>query len=50
MTPFPQAALSDEKLEAIMAYMKFVSRFTSQAVKDEVMREPPKDAPPAAPK
>lgn len=47
MTPFPKSSLSDEKLEAIMAYMKFVSRFTSQEVKDEVMRVIPK--PGAAP-
>ncbi len=47
MTPFPAASLSDDQLEAIMAYMKYVSKFTTQEVKDEVMRVPATDAAPA---
>lgn len=39
MTPFPESTLSNEKLEALMAYMKYVSRFTTQEEKDEVMRK-----------
>lgn len=46
MTPFPASSLSDEKLEAIMAYMKYVSEFSSKEVQDEVMRVPtPEPAP-----
>lgn len=50
MPPFPEATLPNEKLEAIMAYMKFISEFTPQEVKDEVMKVPVKAETPAAPK
>jgi cytochrome c oxidase subunit II len=50
MTPFPASALSDEKLEALFAFMKRVSKFTSQEEKDEVMRVVPKADKPEAPK
>ncbi len=44
MTPFPESQLSNQKVEAIIAYMKYVSSFTSQAVKDEVMKKPEEKA------